>query len=249
MQKQYSKKLTRKDNMKLFGFAGTAHTPSYTASIMEKLSDELKRNGVIDTSVIVRGSDINVTMCKGCLSCYQSGNCVFDDCDGMSRLKNEILSSDIIVFGSPVYVHDISGTMKNFIDRFVVWMYLYRLVGKTAITVSTSTSNGNTFVDKYLKKVLKIMGAKVIEGISVNMLTTPEDINLQIKKCCEAVKYSIATGITEPDKLQEEYFSATRMALTNPLAKGYLVDYWNEKELAKYERYMDYYNSHLKTII
>lgn len=79
--------------MKLFGFVGTAHKPSYTANIMEKLSEELKRKGIIDTSVIVTGSDADVTMCKGCLSCYQSGNCVFDDSDDMSKLMTRQLES------------------------------------------------------------------------------------------------------------------------------------------------------------
>ncbi len=250
MQKQSSKNNgQRKDIMKLFGFAGTAHKPSYTANIIEKLSDELKREGVIDTAVIFKGSDVDVTMCKGCLSCYQCGNCILDAHDDMSRLKNEILSSDIVVFGSPVYVHDVSGTMKNFIDRFVVWMYLYRLVGKTAVTVSASASNGNIFVDKYLQKVLKIMGANVAGSISVNMFTRPEEIDSQIRKCCDAVKNSIVNGITEPDMLQEEYFSATRQTILHPLAKGYLADYWKEKDLAEYEKYMDYYNSYSKTAI
>ena len=235
--------------MKLFGFAGTAHKPSFTAGIIERLSDELKKECVIDTAVIVRASDADIMMCKGCLSCYQSGKCVFDDQDDMTNLKNELLSSDIVVFGSPVYVHDVSGAMKNFIDRFLVWMYMYKLVGKTAVTVSTSSSNGNIFVDKYLQKVLKIMGANVAGSISVNMFTTPDEIESQISKCCGSLKDAIENGITEPDELQEQYFSATRQTLTHPAAKGYLVDYWKEKDLAEFERYMDYYNSYSQNVI
>lgn len=235
--------------MKLFGFAGTAHKPSYTAGIMEQLSNKLKTEGIIDTSVIVKASDIDVSMCKGCLSCYQCGKCVLDNNDDMSRLKNELLSSDIVVLGSPVYVHDVSGAMKSFIDRMVVWMYMYRLVGKTAVTVSTASSNGNIFVDKYLQKILKIMGANVAGSISVNMFTKPEEINDQINECCDSLKKAVSNGITEPDEIQEEYFSATRKILTNPVANGFLVDYWKEKKLSEFDRYMDYYNSYSKNII
>lgn len=235
--------------MKLFGFAGTAHKPSYTAEIMEKLSEELKREGVIDTAVIIKGSDVDVSMCKGCLSCYGCGTCVLDAQDDMEMIRNEMLSSDIVVLGSPVYVHDVSGSMKNFIDRFVVWMYLYRLVGKIAVTVSTSVSNGNRYVDEYLSKIMKIMGANVAGSISVSMADSSEAISDQIGKCCEAIKNAAITGITGPDVIQEDYFAATRQILTNPVARGYLVDYWNEKGLVGYERYMDYYNSYSKNVI
>jgi len=235
--------------MKLFGFAGTAHKPSYTAEIMEKLSEELKREGVIDTAVIIKGSEVDVSMCKGCLSCYGCGKCILDAQDDMEMIRNEMLSSDIVVFGSPVYVHDVSGAMKNFIDRFVVWMYLYRLVGKIAVTVSTSVSNGNRYVDEYLSKIMKIMGANVAGSISVNMADSSEEINDQIRKCCEDIQNAAINGITEPDAIQEGYFAATRQTLTSPTARGYLVDYWNEKGMTGYERYMDYYNSYSKNVI
>lgn len=250
MQKLYSKKNDqRNDIMKLFGFAGTAHKPSYTAEIMEKLSDELKKEGIIDTAVIIEGSDVDVSMCKGCLSCYGCGKCVLDAQDDMEMIRNEMLSSDIVVLGSPVYVHDVSGAMKNFIDRFVVWMYLYKLVGKIAVTVSTSVSNGNRYVDEYLSKIMKIMGANVAGNISVSMVNSPEEISDQISQCCEAIKSAAVNGITEPDAIQEGYFSITRQTLTNPAARGYLADYWKEKDLAEYERYMDYYNSYSRNVI
>ena len=232
-------------NMKLFGFAGTMHTPSDTAEIMERFSDELKKAGIIDTSVIVKASDVDVSMCKGCLSCYHCGKCVFDEQDDMARLKKEIIDSDIIVWGSPVYIHHVSGAMKNFIDRLVVWMYMYELVGKTAVTVSTATSNGNAFVDRYLEKVLKIMGANVAGKISVNMFSKDNEIEEQLNNCCESVKKAVANGITEPDPIQEEYYSATKRILSVPGARGFLVEYWKEHDMFKVEKYADHFNSYL----
>jgi multimeric flavodoxin WrbA len=57
--------------------------------------------------------------CRGCLTCWikTPGVCViYDD---MAELIQKFVESDIVVFATPVYVDNVTGIMKNFMDRLV----------------------------------------------------------------------------------------------------------------------------------
>ena len=57
--------------------------------------------------------------CTGCFSCWikTPGKCVIDD--DMKELIVKLVSSDIVVFATPLYVDNVTGIMKNFMDRFM----------------------------------------------------------------------------------------------------------------------------------
>lgn len=57
--------------------------------------------------------------CLGCFSCWVKtpGRCVIQD--DMAELLQKIEGTDIVVFATPLYVDNVSGIMKNFMDRFM----------------------------------------------------------------------------------------------------------------------------------
>jgi multimeric flavodoxin WrbA len=57
--------------------------------------------------------------CLGCFSCWVKtpGRCVIQD--GMAELLGKLAETDIVVFATPLYVDNVSGVMKNFMDRFM----------------------------------------------------------------------------------------------------------------------------------
>ena len=62
-------------------------------------------------------SDNNIKYCDGCYSCWfkTPGKCIIDD--DMHGLIERMTGADIIIFGSPLYFNNISGTLKVFFDR------------------------------------------------------------------------------------------------------------------------------------
>ena len=102
----------------ILGICGSARKKGSTASL---LNEVLESTGM-ETEVIFL-SDLNITFCNGCLSCMKNkGKCAKDD--DMQVLLDKSLSSKAIVLGSPNYYYDISGLMKNMIDRSIAWCYL-----------------------------------------------------------------------------------------------------------------------------
>jgi len=61
--------------------------------------------------------DQNIKPCKGCLTCLikTPGKCVQKD--DMKKLLEKIKECDILVYSTPLYIHNVNGPMKNFMDR------------------------------------------------------------------------------------------------------------------------------------
>lgn len=57
--------------------------------------------------------------CTGCYACWMKtpGKCAQND--DMEELLGTFVSSDIVVFATPLYVDNVSGLMKNFLDRLI----------------------------------------------------------------------------------------------------------------------------------
>ena len=65
----------------------------------------------------------NIQHCDGCFLCWTShpGQCVIKD--DMETLREKLLASDVIVYATPVYVDNVTGILKTFMDRLVPLIY------------------------------------------------------------------------------------------------------------------------------
>ena len=82
------------------------------------LTEAFKR-GATEAGHTVSVIDItkkNIAPCIGCVSCGYEGPCVQKD--DMQGVKNELLSSEMIVFATPLYYYGMSAQLKTVVDRF-----------------------------------------------------------------------------------------------------------------------------------
>lgn len=59
--------------------------------------------------------DMNIKPCQGCFVCRKTGHCVMQD--DFQNLFKHIVDADVVIFGSPVYIGQISAQMKLLWDR------------------------------------------------------------------------------------------------------------------------------------
>lgn len=77
------------------------------------------RMGATETGHEVEVIDVayeDVASCTGCVSCGYEGDCV--QLDGMGAIREKILSSDMLVFATPLYYYGMTAQLKTVIDRF-----------------------------------------------------------------------------------------------------------------------------------
>lgn len=111
--------------------------------------------------------DYKIEMCKGCCACFKTGECLIND--DMNFVKEKLLKADHIIFITPVYAHNVTGLLKNFIDRTSNWLHIFGLLGKTSSTIVVSSSNGNVYVSEYLKKTLEFYGTIYIGNLNITV--------------------------------------------------------------------------------
>ena len=102
----------------IIGICGSARKKGNTALLLKEV---LQATGM--ESELIFLSDLTIGFCTGCLVCRKNrGKCPQED--DMQVVLDKALLSKAIVLGSPNYYYDVSGLMKNMIDRSIAWCYL-----------------------------------------------------------------------------------------------------------------------------
>jgi multimeric flavodoxin WrbA len=110
-------------------------------------------------------ADYQVTLCTACEACSLNGICVSDD--DVPSLLIRMQEADGIIFGSPVYIDNITGQMKVFFDRLADAIHYQVLAGKFGCAAATTYESGGNDVVAYLNHVLNYLGVLSVGGISV----------------------------------------------------------------------------------
>ncbi|MEA3231378.1 MAG: NAD(P)H-dependent oxidoreductase, partial [Thermodesulfobacteriota bacterium] len=76
----------------------------------------------------VRLKDMQINSCTGCYTCWTKtpGECIFQD--DMTDLRLKFRKADLIVFASPLYIFNVTGIMKNFLDRILPNIKPYMII-------------------------------------------------------------------------------------------------------------------------
>ena len=102
----------------ILGICGSARKKGNTATL---LREALNATGM--ESELIFLADLTIGFCTGCLSCVKNkGVCIKDD--DMKGLLDKMIAAQAIVLGSPNYYYDVSGLMKNMIDRSISASYI-----------------------------------------------------------------------------------------------------------------------------
>lgn len=90
----------------------------------------------------------NVKICKGCRICFDKGEDKCPHQDDLLNILTQIHDSDVIVIGTPVYVDNVNGIMKNWIDRLAFICHRPELAEKMVYLIST-VAGSPTFFSLY----------------------------------------------------------------------------------------------------
>jgi multimeric flavodoxin WrbA len=167
--------------MKILGICGSPRKGN-TEQMLEWVLDSCKANGA-DTELI-KLRELNIKPCTGCDSCYGADRpCVIQD--DMESIISKMLEADAIVLGTPNYFFNVSGIMKNFIDRTNSICEPYLLTGKVAalVCVGARDTSETIFVEEIVKKYVGVMkmisaGSVLAKAEDPGEVTKQEDIKL-----------------------------------------------------------------------
>ena len=105
--------------MKILAINGS-HTGKrgYTHFLIEKIF-----NGALDAGADceeITLAKLNINICKGCGVCNNKKHlmkCIYQEKDDVAMIFDKMRQADIIIYATPIYVFNMSGLMKVFLDR------------------------------------------------------------------------------------------------------------------------------------
>ena len=126
--------------MKILGLEGSHRENGNTEKLVKTILESAKENGA-DVN-FYKLAKMNISLCLGCFNCRETGTCVTDD--DMKFLLEEIQTSDGIILGSPVYMWQVTGQTKLFMDRLIPFIrpdLTTRLKGKKRLFMVFTQGN------------------------------------------------------------------------------------------------------------
>jgi multimeric flavodoxin WrbA len=83
-------------------------------------------------------AQMDIRPCLGCRICFDKGETACPRKDALLSIKARMKAADGIVLAGPVYVNDVNGVMKNWIDRMAHVCHRPEFAGKTALLIATT---------------------------------------------------------------------------------------------------------------
>lgn len=99
---------------KILAIQGSFRNNGITSSMLDRACEEAEKAGHYVERI--RLHDCNISFCKGCRKCFETGECVFKN-DDMVHIAESIKKADVIILASPVYWANVPAIVKNLFDR------------------------------------------------------------------------------------------------------------------------------------
>jgi len=192
-----------------------------TYKLLEQIQQKLAQKDV--EVEILSLYDYDIQDCLGCEKCILQGGCARHD--DVELLMNKMKDADGIILSSPVYLQQVSGKLKSFIDRTCMWYHRPVLCGKPVLCVATTKGSGLKSTLSYLRSVAVQWGAMPAGGIgrTIRNLQSP----VAEKELSGFIKL-----LQEPQSYRPAFSGLINFETQKALAKylnGLDACYWREK--------------------
>ena len=110
--------------MKVLAFNGSPRKKWNTALLLEKALEGAKSRGA--QTELIHLYDLGYKGCISCFACKTKGGKSYGKCvvnDGLKPIFKRIEEADALIFGSPIYLGNVTGELHSFLER-LVFQYL-----------------------------------------------------------------------------------------------------------------------------
>ncbi len=106
--------------MEILAFNGSPRKEWNTATLLQKALEGAAAQGA--KTKLIHLYDLNYKGCISCFACKEKGGKSYGRCvvrDDLKPIFKRIESADALIFGSPIYLGNITGEMQSFLERLV----------------------------------------------------------------------------------------------------------------------------------
>ena len=152
--------------MKIVALVSSYRKRGNTTRVVELVETALRdiasqKGDGLDFEMVYLGH-LDIGMCRGCRVCFNQGEAMCPLQDDVLEIKAKLQAADAVILASPVYVEDVNGSMKNWIDRMAHVCHRPEFAGKYAYLLTTSGVGSTSHALRTLNTALRTWGFYMI---------------------------------------------------------------------------------------
>jgi len=168
--------------MKIIGIQSSPNLNGLTSTLVQAVLKGAKPKAETE---LIHLNKLNLKACiacdKGWGKCREKGVCILED--GFHHLAEKIAKSNVLVFGTPVYWHDLSESAKIFLDRLrrcETGVGFKTFTGKKAIGIASAGGSGRGAVRALLnlEDYLARLGFEVFDLVPVTRFSKEHKLEM-----------------------------------------------------------------------
>ncbi len=226
--------------MKLLVITGSQRKKGNTARIVEMITEHMLALGNIagqpvDIDWLYLGQH-EINACLGCRACFNRGETKCPLKDDLLAVKARMLAADALIIATPVYVNDVSGLVKNWIDRLAHVCHRPEFAGKCAYLVATVGEGPSNHALKTLKLALGSWGYFIAgqAGFKTGALMGQPEMEAKYRQKTEKIAGQLYSAVAERRYLNPSFLSLMTFKIQQRhwqrvSDKSLDLDYWQDR--------------------
>jgi len=247
--------------MKILALVSSYRKKGNTARIVAMIAEHLHSQAASDGELVeienLHLAHLQLQPCRGCRVCFDQGEMRCPLKDDLLAIKDRLLEADGLILASPVYVEDINGVMKTWIDRMAYVCHRPAFAGKYAYALTTSGVGSTSHALRTMNVALRMWGYYVIgqSGFTTGANMPREEMHshyiVKTRKIAQEIYQSMRQGKAfKPPFLSLMTFKIQQNYWHKMAAGSIDYDYWFAKGWtdSRREYYIPHNAGHLKAL-
>ena len=136
-----------------------------TYKLVEAVIEAVAEKKSVETE-LVHLADFDIKHCSGCSDfCEKTGECNIQD--DMQKFYSKLKEVDVLIIGTPTYYWNVTGLVKDFIDRTNPLYHTESLKGKMGAAVAVAEEDGQELALSAISSFFELQNMKQLGGIAI----------------------------------------------------------------------------------
>jgi multimeric flavodoxin WrbA len=226
--------------MKVLVLIGSYRKKGNTARIGRMIADEIiilgdEAGQPVEIELTFLGQ-YDIRPCLGCRTCFNRGEVKCPLKDNLLSIKAKMLTADAVIIATPVYVNDVSGTVKNWIDRLAHVCHRPEFAGKCAYLVATVGDGPSKHALRTMHMAFSSWGFYIAgqAGFKTGAWMRQSEMTAAYKKKSNTIARRLYTAVVKQEYLRPSFLSLMTFKIQQRYwqrvgDKSIDLDYWQRR--------------------
>jgi multimeric flavodoxin WrbA len=254
--------LPQGNDMKILALVTSHRKKGNTARIVQMIEGHMpamaaRHQQSLEFDTLCLG-DMNVQFCRGCRTCFDRGEAKCPLKDDLPDIRTRMDAADGVIVASPIYVDDVNGIAKNWMDRLAYICHRPAFGGKCVYPLVTVGSSPTRHALRTLNAALLTWGFHLVgqAGYKMGALMDQAEMEGRYQKETARVADQLFRAVSEQQALRPSFvslvvFKIQQLAWQREPSDSYDYAYWEKQGWLAPERtfYVAHHASRIKVAL